>query len=51
MAESLEAPLTLIRPAAGHPMPVEEHVQDSRYALRAELPASTPETDLTVTAS
>jgi hypothetical protein len=51
MAESLEAPLALIRPAAGHPIPVEDHVQDSRYALRAERPASTPETDLTVTAS
>ena len=51
MVEWLEAPLALLRPAAGHPMPVEDYIQDDRYVLRAELPGVNPETDLTVTAS
>jgi HSP20 family protein len=51
IVEWLEAPLALIRPVAGHPMPVEDYVQDGRYVLRAELPGIDPETDLTVTAS
>ena len=51
MVEWLEAPLALLRPAAGHPMPVEDYIQDGRYVLRAELPGVNPETDLTVTAS
>lgn len=32
----LEGPLGLIRPAAGHPMRVEDYVKNGRYVLRAE---------------
>lgn len=47
----LEAPLTLIRPMAGHPIRVEDYVKDDRYVLRAELPGIDPERGLAVTAS
>ena len=47
----LESPLGLIRPAAGHPMRIEDYVKDGRYVLRAELPGIDPEKDLDVTAS
>jgi hypothetical protein len=41
MAESLEAPLALIRPAAGHPMPVEDHVQDTKGTHDSEFRCGT----------
>lgn len=47
----LETPLGLIRPAAGHPMRIEDYVKDGRYVLGAELPGIDPEKDLDVTAS
>jgi HSP20 family protein len=46
----LEVPWTVVRPIAGHPMRVEDYLQDGRYVLRAELPGIDPESDLEVTA-
>ena len=49
MVDWLEAPWTVLRPVAGHPMRVEDYVQDGNYVVRAELPGMDPESDLEVT--
>jgi len=49
MVDWLEAPWTVLRPAAGHPIRVEDFIQDGCYVVRAELPGVDPETDLEVT--
>ena len=45
----LEPPWTILRPAASHPMRVEDYVKDGTYVLRAELPGVDPEKDIEVT--
>jgi HSP20 family protein len=47
----LEPPWTILRPAAGHPLRVEDYVKDGTYVLRAELPGVDPEKDIEVTVS
>jgi HSP20 family protein len=47
----LESPWTMLRPAASHPMRVEDYVEDGTYVLRAELPGVDPEKDIEVTVS
>src|SRR5262249_27712569 len=47
----LEAPWTMLRPAASHPMRVEDYVEDGTYVLRAELPGVDPEKDIEVMVS
>jgi HSP20 family protein len=49
--EWLETPWTVLRPVAGHPLRVEDYVEDGRYVVRAELPGINPESDLEVTVS
>jgi HSP20 family protein len=49
--EWLEAPWTVLRPAGGHPVRVEDYVQEGRYVVRAELPGLDPEKDLEITVS
>lgn len=49
--EWLEAPWSVFRPVGGHPVRVEDYVQDGRYVVRAELPGLDPEKDLEVTVS
>ena len=49
MADCLEAPWAVLRPMTGHPMRVEDFVQDGNYVIRAELPGIDPEEDVTVT--
>ncbi|HTZ93012.1 MAG TPA: Hsp20/alpha crystallin family protein [Streptosporangiaceae bacterium] len=49
MVDWLEAPWAVLRPMTGHPMRVEEFVQDGSYVIRAELPGIDPEKDVTVT--
>jgi HSP20 family protein len=45
----LEAPWTILRPVAGHPMRVEDFITDGNYVVRAELPGIDPEKDIEVT--
>jgi len=45
----LESPWTMLRPAASHPMRLEDYVNDGTYVLRAELPGVDPEKDIEVT--
>ena len=47
----LESPWTMLRPAASHPMRLEDRVNDDTYVLRAELPGVDPEKDIEVTVS
>ena len=47
----LEPPWTILRPAASHPMRVEDYVKDGTYVLRAALPGVDPEKDIEVTVS
>lgn len=47
----LEAPWTMLRPGASHPMRVEDYVKDGTYVMRAELPGVDPEKDIDVTVS
>jgi HSP20 family protein len=47
----LEPPWTILRPASGHPMRVEDYVKDGTYVLRAELPGVDPEKDIEVMVS
>jgi HSP20 family protein len=47
----LETPWTVLRPVAGHPVRIEDYVEDGRYVVRAELPGINPENDLEVTVS
>jgi HSP20 family protein len=49
--DRLEPPWTILRPAAGHPVRVEDYVKDGSYVLRAELPGVDPEKDIEVTVS
>ena len=49
MFDWLEAPWTVLRPVAGHPMRVEDFVRDGSYVIRAELPGIDPEKDVEVT--
>jgi len=49
MVDWLEAPWTLLRPVAGHPMRVEDFIRDDTYVIRAELPGIDPEKDVEVT--
>jgi HSP20 family protein len=49
MVDWLEAPWAVLRPVTGHPMRVEDFVQDGNYVIRAELPGIDPEKDATVT--
>lgn len=49
MIDWLEAPWTVLRPVAGHPMRVEDYVSDGRYIVRAELPGVDPAKDVEVT--
>ncbi len=49
MVDWLEAPWTVLRPAAGHLMRVEDFVKDGNYVVRAELPGMDPEKDVEVT--
>jgi HSP20 family protein len=49
--ELLEAPWTVLRPVAGHPIRIEDYVGDGSYVVRAELPGIDPEKDLEVTLS
>jgi HSP20 family protein len=49
MVDFLEAPWTVLRPIAGHPMRVEDYVEDGRYVVKAELPGLDPEKDIEVT--
>lgn len=45
----LEAPWTILHPVAGHPVRMEDYVEDGRYVVRAELPGIDPDKDLEVT--
>jgi HSP20 family protein len=45
-----ESPFTVLRPG-GHPMRVEDYVQDGYYMVRAELPGMDPEKDIELTVS
>ncbi len=45
----LEGPWAVLRPMTGHPLRVEEYLQDGSYVVRVELPGVDPEKDLTVT--
>jgi len=47
----LEAPWTMLRPGASHPMRVEDYVKDGTYVVRAEVPGVDPEKDIEVTVS
>ena len=47
----LEPPWTMLRPAASHPLRVEDYVEDGTYVLRAELPGVDPEKDIEVMVS
>ena len=47
----LESPWTVLRPAASHPMRMEDYVKDGTYVLRAELPGVDPDKDIEVTVS
>ena len=47
----LESPWTVLRPAASHPMRMEDYVKDGTYVLRAELPGVDPEKDIEVMVS
>ena len=47
----LESPWTMLRPAASHPMRLEDYVNDGTYVLRAELPGVDPEKDIEVMVS
>jgi HSP20 family molecular chaperone IbpA len=49
MIDWLESPWTFLRPAAGHPMRMEDFVRDDSYVIRAELPGIDPDKDLGVT--
>lgn len=49
MIDWLETPWTVLRPVTGHPMRVEDYVDDGRYVVRAELPGIDPEKDVEVT--
>jgi len=49
LIEWLEAPWAVLHPAAGHPMRVEDYVQDGSYIIRAEIPGADPERDIEVT--
>ena len=49
MVDWLEAPWTMLRPATGHLMRVEDLVKDGSYVVRAELPGIDPEKDVEVT--
>jgi HSP20 family protein len=49
MVDWLEAPWTMLRPAAGHLVRVEDFVKDGNYVVRAELPGMDPEKDVEVT--
>ena len=51
MVDWLETPWTVLRPITGHPIRVEEFVEDGKYVVRAELPGVDPDKDLEVTAS
>ncbi len=51
MVDWLEAPWTVLRPITGHPIRVEDFVEDGKYVVRAELPGVDPERDLEVTVS
>ena len=51
MVDLLEAPWTVLRPITGHPMRVEDFVEDGKYVVKAELPGVDPEKDLEVTVS
>lgn len=46
-----ESPWTVLRPAGGHPMRVEDYVHDGYYMVRAELPGVDPEKDIELTVS
>ena len=45
----LESPWTMLRPVTGHPMRVEDYVEDGSYVVRAELPGMDPDKDIEVT--
>jgi HSP20 family protein len=47
----LEMPWTMLRPATGHPVRVEDYAEDGTYVVRAELPGLDPEKDIEVTVS
>ncbi len=47
----LEVPRTVLRPAAGHPVRMEDYFQGDSYVVRAELPGVNADSDLEVTAS
>jgi HSP20 family protein len=49
MIDWLETPWTVLRPVTGHPVRVEDYVDDGRYIVRAELPGIDPEKDVEVT--
>lgn len=49
MIDVLEAPWTVLRPITGHPMRVEDYLQDGNYVVRAELPGIDPEKDVELT--
>lgn len=49
MVDWLEAPWTILRPATGHLMRVEDYVKDGSYVIRVELPGIDPEKDVEVT--
>jgi HSP20 family protein len=49
MIDWLEAPWTILRPVAAHPVRVEDYVRDGRYVVRAELPGIDPAKDVEVT--
>src|SRR5260370_40264561 len=49
MIDWLAAPV--LRPITGHPIRVEDSVEDGKYVVRAELPGVDPEKDLDVTVS
>ena len=47
----LESPWTMLRPAASHPLRMEDYIEDGTYVLRAEIPGVDPEKDIEVTVS
>lgn len=49
MVDWLEAPWSVLHPLSGHPIRVEDYVDDCSYVIRAELPGMDPDKDIEVT--
>jgi HSP20 family protein len=49
LVDWFEEPFLTLRPYLGQPIKVEEHIEDDRYLIRAELAGIDPEKDVEVT--